>query len=186
MRLGTSDVVCPLESSCNLWGTGEKMGSALKGMRAHFLFPVFKVLQRVTVSETAWQRTVFLYTASLSLFLFLILLGKTKQDFSPIKVCRAASMVAEVVSSHSYPEAAPGLCISYFLRCHTTPGQSNLRKEAFVLVQTLRVSPSQPGRYNTGACSGWPHCIPRQKAEEDGTMDHGIGLPIVKGPSEPN
>lgn len=40
--------------------------------------------------------------------------GKTKQDFSPIKVCPAASIIPKADSSHSYPEAAPGLCISYF------------------------------------------------------------------------
>lgn len=182
-----SDVVCPLESSCNLWGTGKKMGPALKGMRAHFLLPVFKVLQRVTVSNTG---CLLVHSIFVTGPFSDTPREKPNKTSVPSKSAQQLSwsqkLTPATATRKQHPEAAPGLCISYFLRCHTTPGQSNLRKEAFVLVQTSRVSPSQPGRYNTGACSGWLHCIPRQKAEEEGTMDHGIGLPIVKGPSEPN
>lgn len=86
-------------------------------------------------------------------------------------------------SSHSYPEAAPGLCNSYFpsLSHNTRPKQ--LEEGNVYFGSDFKSEPitTRKGRYGTGACSGWPHCIPRQKAEENGTMDHGIGLPIVKG-----
>lgn len=76
-----------------------------------------------------------MHTASLSQFLSLMLIGKKKQDFSPIKVCPAASIFTEVMTldGHSSPKAATGLYSLFSLCCHKTPDKSDLRKEAFVL-----------------------------------------------------
>lgn len=118
MRLETSDVVCRLESSCNLWGTGEKMGPALKGMRTHFLFP--KASEGDCFKNRMAEDCLLVH----SIFVTVPFSGahrETKQDFSPIKACPAASIIPKADSSHSYPEAAPGLCITYFpLLSHNT------------------------------------------------------------------